>query len=134
VSDAKRLKALEQDNARLKRLLADTLLDKEALEVALRKKVLTPQARREAVQIMRAETEISERRACRQVRLYRNTLRYEGKPSAETQALSTRIVELAQERRRFGYRRIHVLLQREGHEVNHKRVHRLYREANLAES
>ncbi len=38
VSDAKRLKALEQENARLKRLLADTLLDKEALEVALRKK------------------------------------------------------------------------------------------------
>jgi len=38
VSDAKRLKALEQENARLKRLLADTMLDKEALEVALRKK------------------------------------------------------------------------------------------------
>ena len=38
VSDAKRLKALEQENARLKKLLADTMLDKEALEVALQKK------------------------------------------------------------------------------------------------
>jgi len=38
VSDDKRLKALEQENARLKKLLADTMLDKEALEVALRKK------------------------------------------------------------------------------------------------
>jgi len=38
VSDAKRLKALEQENARLKKLLADTMLDKEALEAALRKK------------------------------------------------------------------------------------------------
>ena len=38
VSEAKRLKALEEENARLKRLLADTMLDKEALEVALRKK------------------------------------------------------------------------------------------------
>ena len=38
VSEAKRLKALEQENARLKKLLADTMLDKEALEVALRKK------------------------------------------------------------------------------------------------
>ena len=38
VSDAKRLKALEQENAQLKRLLADTMLDKEALEVVLRKK------------------------------------------------------------------------------------------------
>ena len=38
VPDAKRLKALEQENGRLKKLLADTMLDKEALEAALRKK------------------------------------------------------------------------------------------------
>ena len=38
VSDAKRLKAMEQENARLKKLLAETMLDKEALEAALRKK------------------------------------------------------------------------------------------------
>jgi putative transposase len=38
VSEVKRLKALEEENARLKKLLADTMLDKEALEVALRKK------------------------------------------------------------------------------------------------
>ena len=38
VSDAKRLLAMEQENARLKKLLAETMLDKEALEVALRKK------------------------------------------------------------------------------------------------
>lgn len=46
--------------------------------------------------------------------------------------MSVRIVELAQEQRRFGYRRIHALLRREGNEVNHKRVYRLYSEANLA--
>jgi len=38
ISDAKRLKAMEQENARLKKLLAETMLDKEALEAALRKK------------------------------------------------------------------------------------------------
>ena len=38
LSDIRRLKALEQENARLKKLLAETLLDKEAIEVALRKK------------------------------------------------------------------------------------------------
>ena len=38
VSEVKRLKTLEDENARLKKLLADTMLDKEALEVALRKK------------------------------------------------------------------------------------------------
>jgi len=49
-----------------------------------------------------------------------------------TASLSTRIVELAHERRRFGYRRIHDLLSLEGHQVNHKRVWRLYKLANLS--
>jgi putative transposase len=81
---------------------------------------------------MQTETVISERQACRLVGIYRSTLRYEARQTAENQTLSTRIVELAQERRRFGYRRIHALLRREGHEVNHKRVYRLYSAANLA--
>ena len=46
--------------------------------------------------------------------------------------LSARIVELAYERRRFGYRRIHDLLALEGRQVNHKRVWRLYKQANLS--
>jgi len=50
----------------------------------------------------------------------------------QDEALSSRIVELAQERRRFGYRQIHALLRREGVEVNHKRVYPLYRAAELA--
>ena len=43
-----------------------------------------------------------------------------------------RLVELAREKPRFGYRRLHVLLRRSGEVVNHKRVHRVYREAGLA--
>src|SRR5713226_927874 len=46
--------------------------------------------------------------------------------------LRTRLVELAREKPRFGYRRLHVLLQRGGERVNHKRVHRVYREAGLS--
>ena len=57
---------------------------------------------------------------------------YEPAHSEEDQQLRKKIVELAQERRRFGYRRIHALLRRDGVEVNHKRVYRLYREASLA--
>jgi putative transposase len=45
--------------------------------------------------------------------------------------LRTRLVELAREKPRFGYRRLHVLLGRSGEQVNHKRVHRVYREAGL---
>ena len=51
---------------------------------------------------------------------------------AATQALSARIVELAQVRRRFGYRRLHDLLRPDFPDVNHKRIYRLYRQANLA--
>ena len=46
--------------------------------------------------------------------------------------LRQRLRELAAERPRYGYRRLHVLLVREGHAVNHKRIHRLYCEEGLA--
>ena len=68
---------------------------------------------------------VSQRRACRLARLPRKTFRYVSKrPSQE--ALRQRIVELAKSRVRYGYKRIHVLLMREGIHVNKKRVHRLY--------
>ncbi len=68
--------------------------------------------------------------ACRLVGLARSVGRYQTKKCDE--ALSAKIVELAEARRRFGYRRIHVLLRKEGHKVNHKRVYRLYKLANLS--
>ena len=55
-------------------------------------------------------------------------LHYGQRTSPHTAVLRARIVALAAERRRFGYRRIHALLRREGKQVNVKRVHRLYRE------
>jgi len=59
------------------------------------------------------------------------TMRYE--PShPDDAALRERMKVLAHERRRFGYRRLHVLLKREGHAVNHKKLFRLYREEKLA--
>ena len=57
-------------------------------------------------------------------------LHYTPRPSDDS--LQQRLIELAGERRRFGYRRLHILLEREGFEANHKRVHRLYRQAGLA--
>lgn len=81
---------------------------------------------------MSARTEVSERRACRLVGLSRTVLHYEPKMSEENSVLQERIRELAAQRRRFGYRRIHALLRREGLQANHKRVHRLYRQAGLA--
>jgi putative transposase len=81
---------------------------------------------------MSERLEISERRACRLVGLSRTVLHYEAKMSEQNAELGARIGELAAVRRRFGYRRIHALLRREGSQANHKRVYRLYRLAGLA--
>ena len=81
---------------------------------------------------MQTKTGISERRACRLVGLSRSTLRYEAVEYAANELFAERIVTLAHQRRRFGYRRIHAMLRREGVHANHKRVYRLYRDAQLA--
>ena len=80
---------------------------------------------------MQVEVELSPRRACGQMELYRATCRYRRR-RGEDQPLRMRLRELAEARRRFGYRRLQILLQREGWQVNHKRVYRLYVEEKLA--
>ncbi|TEO45126.1 IS3 family transposase, partial [Pseudomonas aeruginosa] len=94
-------------------------------------KRVSPTARREAVQEMQARTGISERRACQLIGLSRSVLRYQPRASVQNTELQAQLVELAQERRRFGYRRLHILLRRAGVQVNHKRIYRLYRAAGL---
>ena len=72
----------------------------------------------------------SQRRACALVGLAPKTYRYRSKRANDAD-LRTRLKELANERRRFGYRRLHMLLRREGVAVNHKRLFRIYREERL---
>ena len=74
---------------------------------------------------------LSERRACRLVGLSRDSFRHPPEPDQATVELSGKIVEIAQARRRFGYRRVHDMLRPEFPGVNHKRIYRLYSEANL---
>ena len=73
---------------------------------------------------------MSERRACSTLGVDRKTVRYRPRRAAD-EALRCRMRELAAERRRFGYRRLHVLLRREGLVQNRKRTQRLYREEGL---
>ena len=80
---------------------------------------------------MRAKTGISERRACALMGLSRTVLRYEVRGEQDCGVLCSRILLLAAQRRRFGYRRIHALIRREGLVVNCKRVQRIYREERL---
>ena len=81
---------------------------------------------------MREVLPISERHACGLVGLARTTLRRCVQEPEQNKVLQARIVDLAHARRRFGYRRIHDLLRRDGTQANHKRVYRLYREAGLS--
>jgi len=74
----------------------------------------------------------SERRACRLVGIGRSTFRYEPEGETEEEAiLRRRIRELAHRHKRYGCRRITVLLRREGWEVNKKRVHRIWKGEGL---
>jgi putative transposase len=93
--------------------------------------VVSPETRREAVLVMQVEEELSQRRACGLMELYRATCRYRSRRPADGR-LRVRLRELAEQRRRFGYRRLHILLEREGWQVNHKRVYRLYVEEKLS--
>jgi putative transposase len=91
-----------------------------------------PAQRRAAVAYAQERLGLSQRRACRLVGGARSTIRYQRRGRGDDVALRRRLRELAAQRPRFGYRRLHVLLRREGIVVNHKRVERLYREEGLA--
>jgi len=92
--------------------------------------MVTPAAHREAVAYLQQTYEMSQRRACRVIAGDRSSVRYRTRRPDDA-PLRERLKALAQERRRFGYRRLHVLLRREGHAVNRKRVQRIYREERL---
>jgi putative transposase len=91
---------------------------------------VTPAERRRAALVAKEELGLSERRACRLTGIHRSVARYESRRQ-DLPGLVERLRELASERRRYGYRRLHVLLRREGLAVNHKRVYRLYRAEGL---
>jgi putative transposase len=87
-------------------------------------------AQRTAVRAIQTKFQLSERRACALVGLGRSTCRYQAR-RRDWPALRERLRTLAGERRRFGYRRLHVLLRREGFAVNLKRIYRLYTQEGL---
>ena len=87
-------------------------------------------AQRTAVRAIQTKFKLSERRACALVGLGRSTCRYRPR-RPEWPALRDRLRELAGQRRRFGYRRLHVLLRRDGFGVNLKRIYRLYTQEGL---
>jgi putative transposase len=76
------------------------------------------------------EKSYSQRRACRLVGMHPKTYRYASKRSSD-EGLRKRLRELASQRRRFGYRRLGLMLERQGIKLNRKKLYRLYKEERL---
>ena len=130
VSDAKKLKALEEENRQAEEAAGGVGHGCSDTEGDAGKKLLTPRARRLAVSWAIKDKGYTQRRACGLVGQEPKTYRYASK-RPDDDALRQRLKELALERRRFGYRRLHILLRREGIVLNHKKLYRLYREERL---
>ncbi|WP_157101599.1 IS3 family transposase [Nocardia shimofusensis] len=132
---AKELKELREQNARLKRLLADAELEKDALREIARGKFLGPAAKRRAVDMLMQVKGMSERFACRVVGLHRSTFRrlpLDQTPDDPDAGARAWLREYARKNPCHGFRRAWAALRfDEGHQVNRKRVHRLWKQEGL---
>ena len=92
--------------------------------------MVTPVAKREAVAHLQALLDVSERLACKVIAADRSVIRY-ASCREDGAGLHEKLRDVAHQRRRFGYRRLHILLRREGLTINRKKTQRLYREEGL---
>src|SRR5580658_9710663 len=95
-----------------------------------RKKMVTPAAKRLAVARACEGFGVTQRRACQVIGADRTSIRYRSR-KPDDGVVRIRLRELAAIRRRFGYRRLDILLRREGTRMNHKKLRRLYAEERL---
>ena len=93
--------------------------------------MISPARRRQLVDHVQEQMDVSERRACRVLKQPRFTQRYQTRQADDEEQLTARIIVLASDYGRYGYRRITALLRNEGWEVNHKRVERIWRQEGL---
>jgi putative transposase len=128
--DAKRLKELERENARLKRIVAQGARDRR-LAGDLPGKLVGPSRRRRAVEMLQERLGVSQRRACAIVGQHRSTQRHQPALADPDRDLRQRLRCFARRHPRWGYRRAHAVLRREGWALNRKKVQRLWREEGL---
>jgi len=125
-TEVRRMRPLEDENLRLKRLVADLTLDKHMLAEARCEKSLRPVRRRELAAWFQNTYGASSVRACRLAQFSRAAW-YRRSQARDQSALRLRIRDLAHARPASANLRIWVLLRREGWPINRKRVRRLYR-------
>ncbi|MBU2818318.1 MULTISPECIES: IS3 family transposase [Acidithiobacillus] len=129
-ADVKKLRELEQENARLKKMLADRDLEIDVMKEIAAKKLVSAQARREQVRFAVGRG-LSQRRACALLSVARSALNYTSKMlEKDVPALGAMNV-LSAQYPRFGYRRVHVFMERQGFQMGHGRAWRLWSKGNL---
>ncbi|MEQ8311126.1 MAG: IS3 family transposase [Sphingopyxis sp.] len=128
---ARRMKDLEKENARLRRAISDLTLDKLILQEAAPGKLLSPARRRRCIDHIRMMMPVSERRLCRVLGQHRSTQRKAPRGVDDEAALTEDIIALARQYGRYGYRRVTALLRDAGWHVNRKRVERIWRREGL---
>ncbi|WP_186020131.1 IS3 family transposase, partial [Burkholderia gladioli] len=124
------LKQLQDENARLKKLVAELSLDKAILQDVAFKKVARPALRRDVVAYVVSHYGLTMRRACRLLKQPRSVQYYRSVKDPRPE-LRSRMREIAYTRVRYGYRRVHVLLRREGWQLGRNQAYRLYCEEQL---
>ncbi|MGE3328497.1 MAG: IS3 family transposase [Acidimicrobiia bacterium] len=131
-NEAKRLKELEAENARLKKLVANQALDIDMLREVGGGKLLTPNRKRSAVAMLRERFGVSQRRACKVIGQHRSTQRLQPPQRSDDEAeLRVFLRRFATDRPRWGWRRAAKKARRDGWNVNDKRVRRLWRDEGL---
>jgi putative transposase len=128
--DVRRLRQLESENPRLKKLVAERRPRARGDEGGLAKKMVRATVRRTQVEFAR-QRGLAARRACWMFSVARSTLRYFSKKAEADAPVLARMRALARQYPRYGYRRIRVFLEREGHVMGAQRAHRLWRAAGL---
>ncbi|MBJ2152631.1 IS3 family transposase, partial [Paracoccus sp. IB05] len=131
--EMRRLKALEDENARLKKIVADLTLDREILQDVIRRKPLRPVRTRKLVDGLLVDWGVPIRRACQALRFDTSSYHYKSRRTGQA-GLELRIresCEICETRVRYGSRRIHVLLRWEGWQVNIRKTRRIYNELGL---
>jgi putative transposase len=130
VDDAKRLKNLESENAKLKKMLADRMLEIDVLKEINAKKMVTAPARRQQVAYAKSRG-VPIRRACALLGTARSGLRHESKRAKVDAPVVAQMRELAAQYPRYGYRMVQLLLARDGTKMSPDRAYRLWGFAGL---
>ncbi|MFZ9387272.1 MAG: IS3 family transposase [Chitinophagaceae bacterium] len=124
VSDVRKMKELEEENSKLKRIVANLTLENDAIKTVLEKKLRRPDDKREAVELL-VQEKLSVRRACKIVSLPRSVMNYQKVPRDDSSLIEA-LHHLVEKHPTIGFWKCYYRLRRKGYGCNHKRLYRVY--------